>query len=129
MKALRQRHQHSCGATVVAMVACVSLDEAERVTGIHLTPTRKLRTALASFGVRTAVRFVPGIEPAAGDIVRIRWHGTPVRHHYAVKVEQGYADPGDGRIVSGFEPRGRVLSVLRACPRVPFVPDASTFPD
>ncbi len=76
MMPVRQRHRASCGATVAAIVADVSLDLAEEVNGIGSTNGTKLRRTLASLGVRCGrrlVRVTARRRPAAGDIVRIKW--------------------------------------------------------
>lgn len=111
----RQRHRNSCGATVVAYLAGVTLDQAERIHGKGRTTPAELRFSLSAFGIQTdPIRRVtrkPGGLELPGDVVRVRWSGTN-RSHWAVYLGGGeYYDPALGQRVTGFD-GGRVTSFI-----------------
>lgn len=112
---LQQRHRHSCGATVVAHLAGVTLDEAEHIHGKGLTSPAELRFTLRAYGIETdPIRRVtkrPGGLELPGDVVRVRWAGTH-RSHWAVYLGGGeYYDPTTGDRVTGFN-GGRITSFI-----------------
>jgi hypothetical protein len=118
LKLKLQRHPNACGATVLAMVTGLGLDEMERINGTGVTPTRQMVAVLRALRLdvprHELVYVTPTRQPRTGDVVRIKW---PSGGHWAAKAEQGFFDPLHGHVTdalyyAAMEKPGVVTSFL-----------------
>jgi len=127
MRLVRQK-ENGCGPACVAMLAGVTLEEAERAVGkTRKTPTRDVAAGLTKLRLRPGpklVRLRPGEVPPEDVVVKIRWHQSKVTHWVVHERNGRVFDPCRTEVTTLEETRHRAV-VLSYLPMVRTSPHAT----